>query len=291
MKWSKLRQPAFLFAFLVLAAGAAGFNATLRALKIHLEKEPIYAPGNRQLHSIPPELGDWERVGDDMVLSAEVLEELGTRNYVDRTYVRFDERDRPLSALQFHAAYYTGMIDAVPHVPERCFVGGGLEVAGGPYLVDMPIDTSRFLRNYLEDGDDFVRVPASVQPSGRDTVRVPRNLDQLKLRVTRFSSARAPDQPIFAGYFFLANGKFITHAEQVRFEAFSLKTDYAYYMKIQFTSQPGDYQTAEALAQDVGDLMSELLPSLLLCLPDWVEVEQGRYPEDNPRGRRTESTS
>ncbi len=293
MKRSSLRQPVFLVITLLLLLGAASMRTALSALEIHLRKLPIYAPENRQLRSLPAETEEWLRRGNDQVLSPEVVDELGTSNYIDRSYVRpanpdadSGSRQRAV-ALSVHLAYYTGMIDAVPHVPERCFVGGGLHVAGGPWPKPLPLKPRRLLKNYYGDGDDFLRVPSSFNPQGRDTVRIPKfpgEDDFPSMRVTEFEDPRRPGQPLYSGYLFLANGKFVTHAEQVRLAAFDLTDDYAYYLKIQFTGGAGEFESPDEFAAASADLLSELLPGILLCVPDWGAVQAGTYPPDNPRG-------
>ena len=61
--------------------------------------------------------------GDDVVLDTAQVEELGTDRYLNRTYARDGHPDNGWIAL--HIAYYTGMIDAVPHIPDRCYEGAG----------------------------------------------------------------------------------------------------------------------------------------------------------------------
>src|SRR5207253_2412975 len=73
-----------------------------------------------------------------------VVEELGTENFVTRVYAEklpTGSTGRP-RILQLHAAYYTGTIDTVPHVPDRCFVGAGWAIVGGPWVRDVPLSTS-----------------------------------------------------------------------------------------------------------------------------------------------------
>ncbi len=293
MNVSKLFQPAFLILTLLLVAGAVSVRASIRAMEIHLRKAPVYAPNNKQLRSLPNEVGDWVRRGNDAVLSPEVVDELGTSNYLDRIYVKLpDDGDagRPIS-MKLHLAYYTGMIDAVPHVPERCFVGGGLNVAGGPWVEELPLSVTRLPATYYGDGYTYVRVPHSFEPQGRDIVRMPAlpdGADGPSMRVTEFEDPRRAGQALYAGYMFLANGRFVTHAEQVRFAAFNLSDDYAYYLKIQFSGGPGEFDSPREFADAAADLFSELLPGVLLCVPDWVEVQQGTYPPDNPRGGEAE---
>ena len=85
--------------------------------------------------------------------------------------------------------------------------------------------------------------------------------------------ATDPDIRIYAGYFFIANGQTTPNPEGVRAFAFNLKTKYAYFAKIQFTMPAPEQMTREEFAEAVADLAAELLPELMLCLPDWSEIE------------------
>ena len=103
------------------------------------------------------------------------------------------------------------------------------------------------------------------------TVRMP--IGDFKLRTTEFRDGANPDIRIFAGYFFVANGQITPNPEGVRAFAFNLKTKYAYYAKIQFTMRVSEGTTREEFSEVVADLAGEILPELMLCLPDWSEVE------------------
>jgi hypothetical protein len=100
----------------------------------------------------------------------------------------------------------------------------------------------------------------------------------------RISEYESPDsgKKLFAGYFFIANGGVAASAEQVRTLAFDLTSDYAYYLKVQVSSTT--VSSAEELAEQSGALLSELIAEVVRCVPDWVSVESGAYPSDNPRG-------
>ena len=88
----------------------------MRALNVYLKKEPV--PLRSHFDSIAATLGAWDMVGESRKFSAEVIEELGTALYLDRRYVDTESPDKRWMSV--HIAYYTGMIDAVPHVPDRC---------------------------------------------------------------------------------------------------------------------------------------------------------------------------
>jgi hypothetical protein len=283
--------PAFFVVIVVLAACAVGFGRAIDAYGIHLRKLPIEPPGDRMLVAIPPETESWVRVGADEILDAEVMETLGTENSVSRVYVEKNPPEgREPHAVNFHAAYYTGMIDTVPHVPERCFVGGGLQKASASEVMPLPIDTSDWVADASvppefagEQGEIFT-APTSFRYSdlvGR-RVRLPRGVgpeNPLRMMASEFRAA--DDRGLYAGYLFIANGGTVASAEGVRTLAFDLTSDYAYYLKVQTTSRT--VESKRELMEVSASLIGELLPEIMRCVPDWVKVERGEYPEDNPR--------
>jgi len=46
--------------------------------------------------------------------------------------------------------------------------------------------------------------------------------------------------------------------------------------------QSANATTPEELAAQAGRFLDDFLPELMRCVPDWVEVESGEYPHDNP---------
>jgi hypothetical protein len=110
-------------------------------------------------------------------------------------------------------------------------------------------------------------------------VRLPRGIEDLHMRFSTFN-AGVSDKTV-AGYFFIANGGLTPSPEGVRVLAFKLQDDYAYYLKVQITMS-GAVDSAYA-SKISGQLLTELLPEIVRCAPDWVEVESGEYPPDNPR--------
>lgn len=281
--WSLLRTPAFIAAMTVMTISGASMTAGIRYAGIHLKKLAIYAPGDRQVSTITTETPTWRQIGSDKLESAEVLETLGTSNYVSRTFIKksSEKGDKPI-VLDFHAAYYTGMVDTVPHVPERCFVGGGMQIGNTTKTIPLTLDSSGWspvpsIENAAERGLFRQRVPNYARDGVGTSVILPRHPEKLQLRVTEFSNKNG--KKIFAGYFFVANGGHVSSAEEVRLLAFDLRSDYAYYLKVQFTSST--VNSAEELASEASSLLGELLPEIMRCVPDWVEVEAGRYPANN----------
>jgi hypothetical protein len=292
MNWRALRSPAFVTALLVLCACAIGMGAAIRAYGVYLRKLAIYAPGGRLLNALPTETAGWTRVGqDEFIKDEDTLAVLGTSNYVTRSYQRRSEPGGvPGPVLVFHAAYYTNQIDTVPHVPERCWTGAGMTLVGGPWLVGIPLGASSWRPHPDATGEEIGRVftvPLSNRYSdaGGRRIRLPRGLtpgEPLRLRVTAYSAPGG--QTLYGGYFFIANGGWAPSANEVRLLAFDLRADYAYYLKVQVSS--ADVGSPEELASLAGSLLDDLLGELMRCVPDWVEVEAGRYPADNPKRAR-----
>lgn len=279
-------------ALAVLLASAVGMGAAIRTGGIHLRKIPIYPPENRQLANIPAETPGWVRLGVDVTESAEVLEVLKTENYVTRSYLKkgTGEGGTPAMVLEFHAAYYTGMIDTVPHVPERCFVGGGLQQSRASRVMDLELPGASWVRDATVP-EEFAGRSGSIYtvrlnnnsayttaPGVR--VRLPREVgpgNPIRMRVSEYLLPSG--QKYYAGYFFIANGGTVPNANDVRTLAFNLTDDYAYYLKVQVNS--GTVGSVEELAEEASGLLDELIGEIMRCVPDWVDVEAGLYPAGN----------
>jgi hypothetical protein len=294
MNWRSLRNPGFITAFLLMGAAGVGIKTGIDRFNIYLQKKPIYAepgPGGEEriLRGIPSDTSNWQQMGQDRIVPPEELEVLGTENYLTRDY--FEKHPRPNARprrVELHAAYYTNAIDTVPHVAERCFTGAGMSLTGGPWVLPMDIKTTdwvpvadppegragcvfttRLSNEYsLAGGGRRVTLPIDLTPE-----------QPLKLRVTRYTTPKGDSY--FAGYFFLGNGGWVSSAEEVRMLSFDLRQDYAYYAKVQFGSS--DVSTPEELAELAGSLMTDLLGEIMTCVPDWMKVERGEWPPDNPK--------
>jgi len=288
-----LRRPAFLTCVALMASVGLGMSAGIHAAGIYLQKLAIYPPGGRPLNQLPIKLSAWERYGSDRIETPEVVEELGTSNYVSRLFMRTDKPnpEKPM-VLDFHAAYYTGMIDTVPHVPDRCFVGGGMQIVKDWGIVEIPLDASVWSEDEAASallGRTVMRQRTSYAPGVSEipgtAVRLPFEPQKLRMKVMEFANPKQENLRLFAGYFFIANGGIAPTAEDVRVLAFDLSNDYAYYCKVQFTSRT--VGSAQELAEQAADLMREMLPEVMRCVPDWTLVQTGEYPEDNPRKKKS----
>jgi exosortase/archaeosortase family protein len=285
----RVLRPAPVVLLGLLIASAVGMTWAIGEYRYHLDKLPIYAPENRTLASLPKETDRWRAVGPDRIESAEMLEELGTLNYVTRTYT---EKQPPAGrgprTIELHATYYTDQIETVPHVPERCFVGGGLQQAAESRVLPLSLDRSAWIADpNAPEGEPAVQTArtSSRWSDGRGKrVRLPRGIETVGLRTSEYVLPFHGE--LYAGYFFVANGSVAANATEVLAMAYDLRDDYAYFMKVQFNGfKKGSIDSPEALAEASADLLGELLPDLMLCVPDWVEVTQGRYPADRGEAR------
>ncbi len=255
----------FFIAVVLLAISAVVFQISVSSLNVYLHKNPIYPRQNFSV--LPSKIDGWERVGDDIRFDAAGVESLGTELYLSRTYF---STDNLLPPVKLHIAYYTGQVDAVPHVPDRCMVAGGFApLTSEPITIPLEIDQSSWTEDMHEslDGIPYRVIAGSEQ---EDIIRMP--FGDFELRTTEFSHPEFDDDRVFAGYFFVANGKVTAYPERIRLLAFDRSSKHAYYCKIQFTIR-GKYNfTTEEFIKLVSGFTSDMLPSIMKCLPDWPEV-------------------
>ncbi len=278
----RLARPLSSALLVVLFGSAIGMGWAINYYKIHLNKLPIYAPGGRVVASLPKETESWVQIGADKIVPAEVLETLGTSNYLTRVFVEKNppEGQQP-RAVELHVAYYTDQIDTVPHVPERCFVGAGIVQTQASRAIPLKLDRSGWILDEEASTADQPIYTASTSRRWSDTrgkrVRLPSGIENAEIRTSTYHSPGGSE--LYAGYFFVANGGMASSAEQVRFLAFNLTNDYAFYLKVQFNSE--SVYSAEEFADISSDLLGEILADLMLCVPDWIEVQNGRYPNQS----------
>lgn len=279
MPFDRSAKIAFIVACLTLIGSGVAFQAAVSKLNIYLRKEPVDL--REHFTTIHRHLGKWQAIGSDHQLDSAIIESLGTDIHLDRTYAI--DGDPTNGWLALHMAYYTGMIDAIPHVPDRCMVAGGYDAITLPGYVDLPIDTSSWLidERYVNQrsGQPYPyahhRDPVRGNPI---TVRMP--IGDIRLRVTEFRHPDYGDARIYAGFFFIANGHITASPYQVRALAFDRTDKFAYYTKVQFTKVGSADLTRQEYAAMVTDLVEHLLPEIMRCLPDWAEVESRDRTDD-----------
>lgn len=254
----------------LLLGSSLGFKSLATALGVYLRKEPVKLRST--LETIPAKLGDYEMVGESRKLSAEIVEEMGTDEYVDRTYAPHGQPAQGI--INLHITYYTGLIDAVPHVPDRCLVAAGFEIANGPDNCPLDVDRSTWTpdtrkHDYFDEPYPTVQVVHRVTGASM-TVRMP--VGDFSLRTTEFRDPAASNYRVYSGYFFVANGAVAPTPDDVRLISFRRSEKFAYYCKIQFTVMRPATTTRDEFLAESTTLLEALLPELMQCLPDWSEV-------------------
>lgn len=273
---SLLRDPRFIVAALVLLLCAVGFNAAARSLQLHFRKQPVplaVKSLDDKTEGLPALIGDrWLQVTEDQPLSPDVEHALGTKQYVMRTYIDLkaarkteaDLKDRnpeklavvladlqsrnPEAIMRVGITYYTGLVDTVPHIPDRCMVADGFQPTHYRVL-DVPSE-------YTDGKPRDVKFRSITFEDITGRGRVTRNV----------------------GYFFHVNGRYEENPLRVRATLQNLFETYSYFAKVELmTEQPGRGPTAtpddgEASAKQMQGFLQILLPELEKCLPDWSKV-------------------
>ena len=252
---------------LVLLAGAATFNIAIAGLDLSFRKEPV--PLRQPVPAIESELGPWVQVSVDTRAEPDTEKELGTLDYLTRTYVDTSKADPkvreefdaapvktqelrsklqnsvlsndPFGLVTLHVAFYTGGVDTVPHIPDRCMVGSGLQIAERREI-EMPI---------LPNGET-------------ETVSF-----------RQFEQSEGNREPIRynVGYLFKVNGEYEHDAVTgVRMKLQDLTVSHAYFAKIEVSSVTTQLGTAKSEAA-IANFLTYALPAIDEVLPLWPPAD------------------
>ena len=282
---------AFLAAVGVLALAAVGLNAATEALQVYFKKQPVALRQrlDDDKAGLPATLGNWVQVDEQNSLAPDVQHSLGTKEFVFRTYV--DTAKLPPDAMAFlkplladpakaaerraavakieevapeavialNVTYYTGMVDTVAHIPERCMVADGFEPKN-PQTVAMTAGT-------YDDGKPR-EIPVQFFTFEDQTGRG---------RMNRH-----------VAYFFHCNGGYEPNPVGVRVKLQNLFERHGYYAKVELMADEHARTTAGPAAEAkraesakkvqaaMEDLLTAALPEVERCLPDWQAVKDGR---------------
>jgi hypothetical protein len=96
------------------------------------------------------------------------------------------------------------------------------------------------------------------------------------MTVSTFQDPRASRIEQLGGYMFIANGRSTPSTFGVRALAFNLTDRFAYYCKVQLSARYplGDTPSAVVFQTNAEDFLTQLLPPLMRCLPDWPSMER-----------------
>lgn len=259
-----LKNKGFVVTLVILVLAAVGLNTTMQAAGLYFKKSRVDL--RQDLATVPRQLGPWLLVSKDVALPEEQEHALGTKEYINsRLYIdtramkgfdkavwdQLSDRARddavslllqrsPQSAVYLHVAFYTGLVDTVAHVPERCYVAGGFD----------PID------------------PEVVTMKVFDT---PGRSPNLKLKYTNYVDRARGGQARNVAYCFQVNGRYeFDSIGGVRVALQSIREKYAYYAKIELMTVLGD--NAKLSQSTMEDFLRHAMPSIEKCLPDWTAV-------------------
>lgn len=290
-----LKRPAFLVAVLVLGLSAVGLNSAAGFLQLHFKKIAVPLRVRSLKEGLPSQLGTWVQISSDQSIDPEEEQVLGTPEYVFRDYVNTaskkfthgeiealkkasspGERAAGLARLQMKdpagviraaVTYYTGMVDTVAHVPERCMVADGFEVT---HYSDKELSLGNYPNHeprsvtlrFLSFGDETGGAPDSTGHGG-GVRRVARNV----------------------GYLFHCNGGYESGPYGVRARLQNLQERYGYYAKVELmTAAPvaSSFQGDDTSLVEINnrndslvamrDFLAAALPALEQCLPDWQKL-------------------
>ena len=264
----KWLQPGFLTAATILGVAAIGLNAAVSTMQLHFKK--VAVPLTKELDTVPPQLGDWVQVSKDEPLDKETQDALSTTHYIFRDYVDtrlvrpqelalFDgkssterkgilarlQMEKPEAVLNMAVTYYTGLVDTVAHIPDRCMIADGFEPSeyetpqwdmGPGRLGKAPGDDPKIGVRFINFEDQTA--------AGRVTRRV--------------------------AYFFFADGHYVSDPIDVRTILQNLRYKHGFYSKVELMTIAKDHdQSAKIMA----DFLKSALPEVEKCLPDWNKVE------------------
>lgn len=258
----------------LFGTAATGKQSILAWQKIILHKEAVEL--RHKLTDLPLEKGSYDFV-EDQLLPPEIVDELGTEDYLSRWYKDTSVPEgQPGHLVRLHVAYYTGINDTVPHVPDRCFVAGGVKHKG---LHDQVIAIDPAIATPRDAGGGF-QATAVLTPPGEPTYGPGTvvTLPERDINTVRFTYGQpdSVDKDQHVIYFFAANGKYLASPNSVRVQGFDIRDAHSYYCKIEV--QIAGETDPEIVAERTTALLDTFLPEIMACLPDWDDVKAGRWP-------------
>lgn len=273
LHWLRANR-SFVTAVTILLAAGVSWNLTMSLLGWTMVKYPVAGRGvevneHRQVN-FPPEFANYRLAKDGEVLrdkqtgrpvfdgkpdglvevSSEQLDELGTTKHKLNWYYISVYRDTskgprdPGAYIQLNVTYYTGLLDAVPHVGEVC-----IRAAGGRV-------------NPANSGIISLSLPAE---------KVPDSWREITLYRTAYTS-RGGDH--WAEYHvFSMNGEPTAHWLRIRYGLIKPWVRYCYFAKIQLTPREPNLSTEES-DRICRNFAEAALPEVLKFLPTAADVEK-----------------
>lgn len=278
----------FIVAGLILSAAVA-LNATVMHLKLTFRKLPV--DPQQPLKTLPAVLGPWQQASIDEALSADLEHELGATQYVMRIYVDTrllnsqEARDLknakskqdygqvlmsvrrrvPQAMLMFQMTYYTGLVDTVAHVPDRCFLADG-------YMSEASVGETwkcNSLGMLNPDGGPTTAPVVVVEDKSEKIADFP-----MQYITFRNTLPGREGEVVQVAYSFNCNGAWSNDSIQgVRIPLQNLFEKYGYYSKLELRI---DHPNRDDSRKAMQDFMIHATPALREVLPDWAKIKTGQ---------------
>ncbi|MGN6367202.1 MAG: exosortase-associated EpsI family protein [Phycisphaerae bacterium] len=229
----------------LIAAGTVAMHTLEASLHLTFDKPPM--PLRKPLSQMKKQLGEGPRYvanRPDDALEEDILQVLGTRDYLLREYTDTTKKsDQPGATLDLNVNYYpTG--SATPHVPEICWAGSGLEEA------------KDLRKTFIVPG--VKRADGRVQDIGM-------HLISFEVGSTGFLDNTGAKKYRNVAYLFEVNGDCVVTPKEVISEFWKASNKHAYHSKIEVTIQ--EPCTQEEAEKAIGDFIKVALPAVEECLP------------------------
>lgn len=239
-------QPAFLIclAVLLLAGWLISAVQSEKGLKIPFKegrikfnfvKEPI--PPNKPLSQLDEsKLKPFEVAEKHLIKDADILDSLGTKEYIQWTLLEKGQNSSDPSKYVTVFVTYYAKPDAVPHVPEECYTGGGYEKSSSDAITFNIAD-----------------------------IRNPGQIRKIPGRIVTFSRAGASltqsSFPVL--YFFNINGQYANTRTEARIIlGKNLRGKHSYFSKVEIVFNKSRVPDNDAAVKMAEKVLAVLLPVL-----------------------------
>jgi hypothetical protein len=187
------------------------------------------------------------RTGSDATPASALLNAVAKQGSIERRgLVGQLQLRNPEAVINIAVTYYTGKVDTVAHIPERCMVADGYQPTETPETAWWDMGTGRL--NSTPGGDQ------------RLAVRFINFQDQTGAkRVTRR-----------VAYFFFCNGQYVSDPVSVRTALADLRSRHGFYSKVELMTIIPDH---DRCATVMSGFLQSVMPEVEKCFPDWNSVE------------------
>jgi hypothetical protein len=245
------------------------------ALNATFDKPPLELPDSKKLPMISKSIGSpvrYKAKGPDEVLSGEMIETLGTTDYLVRQYQDLMVAEGESGSLVNLNVNYYGTGSATPHVPEICWAASGREEARDSRC---NFDVKGVKRRDGSVVDLRMKMISFMPPRG----------NPLK--------DEKSGKPLYTNvaYVFQVNGRYVASPQEVSSQFWKATYRFAYHAKIEVTpmmsdatGKPGPLTCTQEQAQKiVSDFVRDALYEIEGCLPDpAVLTNDGPTPTGHP---------